>query len=81
MTKSRDRSMKSADQSLQDALSAGGILRGESRPTEQEARPSLDEQIQLRAYELYLERGAGPNDDLGDWLRAERELQGSRVEV
>lgn len=36
--------------------------------------PSVDEQIRLRAYELYLERGAQPNDDLGDWLQAEREL-------
>ena len=81
MTKSGDQTMKRADQSLQNALSAGGLLHAEGRPTEREARPSLDEQIQLRAYELYLERGAGPNDDLGDWLRAERELQGSRVEV
>lgn len=36
---------------------------------------SIDEQIRLRAYELYMERGAQPNDDLGDWLRAERELR------
>jgi hypothetical protein len=81
MRKSRDQSMKSADQSLPDALSAGGILRAESRPTERKALPSLDEQIRLRAYEMYLERGARPNDDLGDWLRAERELRGSPVEV
>jgi hypothetical protein len=36
--------------------------------------PPVDEQIRLRAYELYMERGAQPADDLGDWLRAEREL-------
>lgn len=34
----------------------------------------LPSRIRLRAYELYMERGAQPNDDLGDWLRAEREL-------
>ena len=39
------------------------------------ARSGIDEQIRLRAYELYLERGAQPNDDLADWLRAERELR------
>src|SRR5688572_12609374 len=37
--------------------------------------PAIDEQIRLRAYELYIERGAQPNADLGDWLRAERELR------
>ena len=37
--------------------------------------PSVDDQIRLRAYELYMERGAAPNDDLGDWLQAERELR------
>jgi hypothetical protein len=39
------------------------------------AHPSIDEQIRLRAYELYVERGAQPNDDLRDWLQAEREVR------
>lgn len=38
-------------------------------------QPSVDGQIRLRAYELYMERGAQPNDDLGDWLQAEREFR------
>ena len=38
-------------------------------------QPSIDEQIRLRAYALYLERGARPNDDLGNWLQAEREIR------
>jgi hypothetical protein len=37
------------------------------------ARPG-DDQIRLRAYELYLERGGRPGDPFEDWLRAEREL-------
>jgi hypothetical protein len=41
------------------------------------AGPSIEELIRLRAYELYLQRGAQPNDDLADWLRAERELLGA----
>ena len=31
------------------------------------------EQIRSRAYELYLARGNQPGDEVGDWLRAERE--------
>ena len=34
------------------------------------------EAIAVRAYELFLERGGADGDDLGDWLRAERELRG-----
>jgi hypothetical protein len=34
------------------------------------------EQIAQRAYELYLARGGGQGDPIGDWLAAERELQG-----
>src|SRR5260370_42291489 len=33
-----------------------------------------DEEIRRRAYEIYLERGDLPGDELDDWLRAEREL-------
>jgi hypothetical protein len=33
------------------------------------------EEIRLRAYEIYLERGGLPGNELDDWLRAERELE------
>jgi len=33
-----------------------------------------DDEIRLRAYELYLERGGRHGDPGEDWLRAEREL-------
>lgn len=33
------------------------------------------EEIQLRAYELYLERKGAPGDPLEDWVRAEHELR------
>jgi DUF2934 family protein len=33
------------------------------------------EQIRLRAYEIYLERGEQPGGELDDWLQAERELE------
>jgi hypothetical protein len=32
------------------------------------------EEIKLRAYEIYLERGSLPGNELKDWLQAEREL-------
>jgi hypothetical protein len=34
------------------------------------------ERVAQRAYELYLERGAGQGHDLDDWLSAEREVTG-----
>jgi hypothetical protein len=37
--------------------------------------PSLSaEDIARRAYQLYLQRGAGHGQDVDDWLKAEREL-------
>jgi len=39
-------------------------------------RPVLDEQIRLRAYELYRQRGSGSGGDMNDWLRAEAEVRG-----
>ena len=32
------------------------------------------EQIQQRAYQIYLEHGFHPGNDLADWLAAEKEL-------
>jgi hypothetical protein len=32
------------------------------------------EEIALRAYHIYLERGGAPGDPMEDWLRAEQEL-------
>lgn len=34
------------------------------------------EQIQRRAYEIYLERGGTDGQDMADWLEAERQLRG-----
>ena len=51
-----------------------------SLPTTKKARAAKNEgaptheEIALRAYEIYLERGGAPGDALQDWTRAEREL-------
>jgi hypothetical protein len=43
------------------------------KPRTSKARPT-PEQIQLRAYEIYLERSGAPGNELQDWVQAEREL-------
>jgi hypothetical protein len=41
--------------------------------------PSLsDEEIRLRAYHRYLERGAGDGGDFDDWVAAEKDLKATR---
>ncbi len=40
----------------------------------QTANPTTEE-IALRAYHIYLERGGVPGNALDDWTRAERELR------
>jgi hypothetical protein len=44
-------------------------------PRPAESHPTRED-IALRAYEIYLERGGTPGNELEDWTRAERELLG-----
>ena len=37
-----------------------------------------DEEIRVRAYHRFLERGASPGGDFDDWLEAEKDLKASR---
>ena len=37
-----------------------------------------EEEIRMRAYRRYLERGGGDGQDFDDWLEAERELKHNR---
>jgi Protein of unknown function (DUF2934) len=39
----------------------------------------MEDRIQLRAYEIYEERGKAPGHDLDDWLQAEAELTGRKI--
>jgi len=43
------------------------------KPRTAKTHPSREE-IALRAYHIYLERGGAPGNELEDWTRAEREL-------
>lgn len=44
-----------------------------SKPRAATSHPTTEE-IALRAYHIYLERGGAPGNALEDWTRAEREL-------
>jgi hypothetical protein len=47
--------------------------RATRKPRTSRSGPTL-ELIQLRAYEIYLERRGAPGNPMEDWLQAEREL-------
>ena len=55
-------------------------LKSQATPQGEEVNPSAAdsprlEEIRIRAYEIYIERGGQPGHDLEDWLQAERELE------
>ena len=57
-------------------------MRAERMPARREIKAELAqlqrptaEQIRMRAYEIYLERGDARGEAISDWLQAEAELQ------
>ena len=44
------------------------------KPRKASTQPTREE-IALRAYHIFLERGSTPGNELEDWIRAERELR------
>jgi hypothetical protein len=70
-----------SDEFLGEGQTAGAPVQSESqsnvRSTSMGSEPS-EEDIRLRAYHRYLERGGGHGRDYDDWLEAERELKGRR---
>jgi hypothetical protein len=54
-------------------MSGGGDTRSDSM-----ASSPSEEDIRMRAYSRYLERGGGDGMDFEDWLEAERELKQRR---
>jgi hypothetical protein len=61
---------QSQNPALMSADDRSGSMSMSSEPSE--------EDIRMRAYQRYLERGAGHGMDFEDWLEAERELKPSR---
>ena len=70
------RKKRSADRAR--STESGGGLNSSPSPLADE-RPRSDEAIQLRAYQLYTERGRHEGDAVADWLQAEREHADGRV--
>lgn len=51
---------------------------GHSKPGISPARPDaqpIEEQVRLRAYELYLRRGGTDGNEMDDWLQAEADVK------
>ena len=51
-------------------------------PTRSNIDPShREEQVRMRAFELYEERGCGDGRELEDWLRAEAEIANGKAKA
>jgi hypothetical protein len=73
--KSREKEVH-LDRSLSGAQTTQ--LADRDRPPEgDEGQVSTTDRIRMRAFELWLERGTGPDNALEDWLQAEREFRRS----
>ncbi len=46
-----------------------------AQEAEQKQATITEDDVRLRAYEIYLKRGTDPGDEVSDWLQAERELR------
>jgi len=69
--------MTSQGRSKQSKASEVGASPIQAHPEDTSANHTLTrEEIRLRAYEIHLERGSHPGNELDDWLQAEYELDG-----
>ena len=60
----------------------GSVTKAAAKPKQNKevaAAPSLEEQIRIRAYELYLQRGGQGGSPEQDWFRAAEEIYGQSV--
>jgi hypothetical protein len=74
----RSSSTKSSKAGIEPpAAEAADMNTRETRASSMGSEPS-EEEIRMRAYRRYLERGGGDGQDFEDWLAAERELKQSR---
>jgi hypothetical protein len=72
----RPEKSKKIEEEIDEQIAAPDIEQPALESTAAQQSPTL-EQIELRAYELYLERGGSDGNDTDDWLQAERELRGT----
>ena len=55
--------------------SIGGAAPAKSTAEPNREKLPASEEIQSRAYQIFIQRGGADGSALGDWLQAERELQ------
>ena len=58
----------------------GSLASASSESTSMASEPS-EQDIRMRAYHRYLERGAGQGQEFDDWVEAERDLRSQKSEV
>jgi hypothetical protein len=81
MATGQDQAAAMSDEFVGVAHTAEEPVQGQTpRSTESSSMSSepSDEDIRMRAYQRYLERGAGHGMDFEDWLEAERDLKTRR---
>jgi len=74
-TPDRRRAKRPAEVPAQ-APDKGGVSVRAGRKATTAARIPTTAEVQLLAYEIYMERGGGDGLDVEDWLEAERRLKG-----
>jgi len=74
-TAARPRKQRSQSESPRDVHYEATPSASSEPLTSEPGTDPTDEDIRLRAYHRYLERGGGHGMDFEDWLEAERELK------
>jgi len=69
------------ERSEDDGTIARALTPNESLASRSMGSEPSDEDIRMRAYQRYLERGGDHGMDFEDWLAAEREIRGAKSEV
>jgi len=66
---------EAGDDAPLETMARDSSSRSESSSSQSMGSEPSDEDIRVRAYHRYLERGGGHGQDFEDWLEAERELK------
>jgi hypothetical protein len=61
---------------MPNAIHIATPVKAKARKTKTTKPAPTQEEIQLRAYQIYLERNGAPGNPFEDWTQAERELTG-----
>jgi hypothetical protein len=76
-TSSNSVAYSSEPAAVADRAADTSVRRNDATRNESMASEPAEEEIRIRAYRRYLERGGADGQDFDDWLEAERELKTS----